>query len=91
LKRQLHFLPDDPENEGKILSALALLIKDKTVIIIAHRLSTITDANQILVVDEGQVVERGTHTDLSKTGLYRSMWETYSRSREWKIDKEVVS
>jgi ATP-binding cassette subfamily B protein len=79
----------DPENEGKILAGLAHLIKDKTVIIIAHRLSTITGADQILVVDDGKIVQRGTHEDLSKTdGLYRSMWETYSRSREWTIAQE---
>ena len=81
----------DPENEGKILAALSHLIKDKTVIIIAHRLSTITDADQILVVDDGEIVQRGTHPELATTdGLYHSMWETYSRSREWIIDKEGV-
>jgi ATP-binding cassette subfamily B protein len=79
----------DPENEGRILQALSYLIKDKTVIIIAHRLSTVTDADQILVVDDGQIVQRGRHTQLvSVKGLYQSMWETYSRSRQWRINKE---
>ena len=50
----------DPENEGKILAGLARLVsQDKTVIIIAHRLSTITQADQILVIDDGKVVEAG--------------------------------
>lgn len=76
----------DPENEGKILAGLARLIQNKTVLIIAHRLSTITQANQILVVDKGQIVERGNHPDLvAAQGLYRSMWDTYSRARQWTL------
>jgi ATP-binding cassette subfamily B protein len=76
----------DPESEGEILRGLARLIQDKTVIIIAHRLSTVTDANQILVIDQGQVVEQGTHPELVKAGgLYTAMWDTYSRAREWTI------
>jgi ATP-binding cassette subfamily B protein len=79
----------DPENEGKILEALARLIRNKTVIVIAHRLSTITEADQILVVDNGEIVERGNHEALKEAdGLYRSMWDTYSRSRKWTIDKQ---
>lgn len=78
----------DPENEGKILEALARLIRDKTVIVIAHRLSTITRADRILVLDEGRIVQRGTHQELaSREGLYRSMWETYTRSRQWTLGK----
>jgi ATP-binding cassette, subfamily B, bacterial IrtA/YbtP len=76
----------DPENEGKILEGLARLIQNKTVLIIAHRLSTITQADQILVVDEGQIVERGTHPELvAAQGLYRSMWDTYSQARQWTL------
>ena len=76
----------DPENEAKILDGLARLIKDKTVIIIAHRLSTVTHADQILVIDQGKIVERGTHADLvDSRGLYEKMWNTYSRAREWTI------
>ncbi len=84
----------DPENEGKILQALASLVAGKTVIVIAHRLSTITNADQILVVDEGRVVEHGTHDTLVETrGLYGNMWETYSRARDWAISRqgEVVA
>jgi ATP-binding cassette subfamily B protein len=74
----------DPENEGKILASFSRLIKGKTVLVIAHRLSTITNADQILVVDNGAVVERGKHEELLATeGLYRRMWDTYTQSREW--------
>ncbi|PDV99008.1 multidrug ABC transporter [Candidatus Chloroploca asiatica] len=76
----------DPENEGQILAALARLIQNKTVLIIAHRLSTITQADQILVVNEGQIVERGTHPELvAAQGLYRRMWDTYARARQWTL------
>jgi ATP-binding cassette subfamily B protein len=76
----------DPENEGLILEGLARLIQNKTVLIIAHRLSTITQADQILVIDEGRVVERGTHPQLVEAqGLYRRMWDTYSQARQWTL------
>jgi ATP-binding cassette subfamily B protein len=79
----------DPENEGKILKGLASLIKDKTVIIIAHRLFTVTHADQILVLNEGQIEQKGTHKELlKKGGLYKRMWDTYSRAREWRISKK---
>jgi ATP-binding cassette subfamily B protein len=74
----------DPENEGKILSAFARLIKGKTVLVIAHRLSTVTNADQILVIDNGRITEKGRHADLlARNGLYSRMWHTYSRSRKW--------
>ncbi len=77
----------DPENEAKILASFAELTKGKTVIVIAHRLSTITNADQILVIDKGSIVERGKHEDLtSNKGLYWRMWEAYSKSRDWTID-----
>jgi ATP-binding cassette subfamily B protein len=76
----------DPENEGKILEGLARLVQNKTVIIIAHRLSTITRADRILVIDNGQVVEKGSHDDLvCAGGLYAAMWDTYSRARQWQL------
>ena len=79
----------DPENEGKILQGLARLIKNKTVIIIAHRLSTITNADQIIVVDNGKIVEQGTHEKLVENkGLYKKMWSTYSQARNWKISRK---
>lgn len=77
----------DPENEGKILESFSHLIKGKTVLIIAHRLSTITGADQILVVNEGEIQERGTHEELlQKQGQYATMWSIYSQSREWRMN-----
>lgn len=76
----------DPEGEGKILEGLSRLMKNKTVLVIAHRLSTISNADQILVIDEGRLTESGTHQELiTASGLYADMWATYSRAREWKI------
>ena len=81
----------DPENEHLIQQALTVLMKDKTVIMIAHRLSTVTGADQILVMDEGKIVERGDHDTLLKTdGRYRQLWEKYTRALSWKIEKEAA-
>jgi len=78
----------DPENEGKILEGISKLIKNKTVIVIAHRLSTIINADNIIVIDEGKIIQQGTHDKLiACEGLYNTMWATYSRSREWIINK----
>ncbi len=76
----------DPENETRIQKALAELMKGKTVIMIAHRLSTIVDADRILVLAEGKVVEDGVHGELVKAGgLYARMWEDYNQAVKWKI------
>lgn len=65
----------DPENEAVIQEATAKLIKGKTLIIIAHRLSTITDADKIVVVEQGQIVAQGSHNGLlCESGLYKKMW-----------------
>ncbi len=80
----------DPENEGKILESFSNLIKGKTVLVIAHRLSTITSADQILVIDNGSIVERGKHDELlTLNGLYKRMWDSYSQSREWNISAKT--
>lgn len=77
----------DAENEYKIQQALHELIKNKTVIMIAHRLTTICNANQILVVSDGVILEKGTHTELLEIGgLYASMWNASVSSATWKID-----
>lgn len=74
----------DSENEQKIQNAFAKIMKEKTVIVIAHRLSTITDADQILVVDKGRLVEQGIHPDLLKAqGLYQNMWEAHTTAQHW--------
>lgn len=77
----------DPENEALIQQALANLAEGKTVFMIAHRLSTIVNADVIAVVDEGQIVEMGTHAELlAKGGLYQKLWDNYSCAAEWKIE-----
>ncbi len=81
----------DPENEQKIQLAFQELMKAKTVIIIAHRLSTVRGANQILVIDQGQVAEVGTHDSLvSQNGRYSRMWAQYISAANWAIKKEVA-
>ncbi|MDF2804222.1 MAG: Xenobiotic-transporting ATPase [Anaerocolumna sp.] len=78
----------DPENEYLIQKAFEKLISKKTVIIIAHRLSTIRNANNILVMDKGVLLEQGDHeTLIAKGGKYFSMWEMYTKSLDWKMGK----
>ena len=76
----------DVENESKIQKALSELIKNKTVIIIAHRMRTIANADKIIVLDEGKVVEQGSPNELiAKNGLFKRMIDLQSLSGEWKI------
>lgn len=82
----------DPENEALIHQGLKALAKDRTVIMIAHRLSTVVGANKIIVLEEGQVKEEGTHEQLvANGGLYSQMWNDYHQSVQWKISKEKVA
>lgn len=84
----------DAENEHEMQIALRSLIQHKTVIMIAHRLTTIRNANQILVVDQGQIKEKGSHNELlEKHGLYADMWSTEEYSSSWTIcaGKEAVT
>ena len=79
----------DSKNECLMQEALAELVKDKTVIMIAHRLGTIKNAQQILVLSEGQIVERGTHESLmKKEGVYRKMVSIFDEVRSWKMKQE---
>ena len=79
----------DSKNEYLMQEALAELVKDKTVIMIAHRLGTIKNAQQILVLSEGQIVERGTHESLmKKEGVYRKMFSIFDEVRSWKMKQE---
>ena len=76
----------DPENEHLIQAAISELTKGKTIVTIAHRLATIEQADQILVVDDGQIVQRGTHTELvAVPGKYKDFVDIRSRSEGWKI------
>ena len=76
----------DPENEALIQRAFAKLAENRTVIMIAHRLSTVVGADQIVVLDQGRVAERGTHAELvGAGGLYASMWADYEQAASWKI------
>ena len=71
----------DPENEALIEKSLSALIKDKTLIVIAHRLNTITNADNIVVFDDGEIKEVGTHQNLlNSNGLYKKMWDSFKES-----------
>ena len=76
----------DPENEQLIRKALAHLTQGKTVLMIAHRLTTVQDADNIAVVDNGEIVEQGTHEELlSRKKQYHRMWNEYQQSVSWKL------
>jgi ATP-binding cassette subfamily B protein len=79
----------DPENERLIQKAFETLMSGKTVIMIAHRLSTVQNANKIIVVDGGRVIEQGTHSGLlSANGKYLAMWNLYNQTASWSIAKK---
>ena len=76
----------DPENEVFVQKAIAKLVENKTVIIIAHRLRTVADADQILVLDNGKLVESGTHSELmKKNGLYYKLYHIQLESVGWTV------
>ena len=76
----------DPENEHLIQESFKKLSKNKTTLMIAHRLSTVIDADKILVIDNGKIIEEGTHADLiNMNGHYKKLWEEYQKSVNWKI------
>ena len=76
----------DPENEHLIQESFKKLSKNKTTLMIAHRLSTVVDADKILVIDKGRIVEEGKHHDLIEmNGIYKKLWDEYQKSVNWKI------
>ncbi|EQB4338424.1 ABC transporter ATP-binding protein [Clostridium botulinum] len=78
----------DPENEYHMQLALRELMKNKTVIMIAHRLTTIKDAENIVVMKDGTIVEADTHDVLiNKDGLYKKLWNSYTVASNWGISK----
>ena len=76
----------DPENEKELMEAVSELTQEKTVIMIAHRLKTVRHANQILVVDKGKIVQRGSHDELMKQdGIYRHFISGREQAVGWKL------
>ncbi|MFD3702123.1 ABC transporter ATP-binding protein [Nocardia sp. NPDC058658] len=83
----------DTESEVVVQEAISALVKGKTVVVIAHRLSTIVGADQILVVDDGRIVQRGAHGELiaDPDGRYARMWRAQSEARHWHAPASAVS
>ena len=80
----------DPENEMELQRAIDELTKDKTLIIIAHRLNTVRKADQILVIDDGRIAQRGTHEELiNKEGIYRRFVNIRKEAIGWKIGEKI--
>ncbi len=76
----------DPENEQELLDAIEALTRKKTILMIAHRLKTVQNADQILVLDQGQIVQRGTHeTLMSEEGIYRRFVKQRELAVNWKL------
>jgi ATP-binding cassette, subfamily B, bacterial MsbA len=80
----------DTESERLVQQAISRLMRSRTVLVIAHRLATVRDADEIVVLDAGQVVQRGTHEELLRTGgLYRRLYDLQFRSAEPAIPAEL--
>ena len=76
----------DPENEDKIQRSIMALSKGKTLLVIAHRLSTIQNANQIVVLEKGQIVDRGTQRELlARCPLYQALWAAHVGAQTWAV------
>ncbi|MCR5384033.1 MAG: ATP-binding cassette domain-containing protein, partial [Saccharofermentans sp.] len=80
----------DPENEEKMNAAISQVIKDKTIIIIAHRLPSIVKADQIVVLNDGNISDIGTHEELlGRNAEYKHLWEAQAKTGEWQIKEGV--
>ena len=76
----------DPENENKIQRSIMALSKGKTLLVIAHRLSTIQNTDQIVVLEKGQIVDRGTQSELlSRCPLYQALWAAHVGAQTWAV------
>ena len=76
----------DPENEKELVEAVDTLTKEKTIIMIAHRLKTVRHADQIVVVEKGQIVQKGTHEQLMKQeGIYKRFVDAREQAVSWKL------
>lgn len=76
----------DPENEKELTEAINNLTKQKTIIMIAHRLKTVRNADQIIVVDKGRIVQKGRHEELMKQdGIYKNFISGRRQAVSWKL------
>ena len=76
----------DPENEAELTKAIEELTREKTIIMIAHRLKTVEHADQIVVIDDGRIVQQGRHEQLmQQKGIYRTFVEDRKKAVSWKI------
>jgi ATP-binding cassette subfamily B protein len=76
----------DATNEAAVQAAINRLVKNRTVIVIAHKLKTVTTADNIVVLDGGQVIEQGTHSELiENNGLYRRLYAMQQDTAEWSV------
>ena len=81
----------DPESEAELTAAIEALTKEKTIIMIAHRLKTVRHADQIFVVDNGRIVQHGTHGELiAEEGIYKTFVEGRQEAASWKIAQASV-
>lgn len=77
----------DPHSEAVVVRGIHELTRDKTVLVVAHRLATIAHADQILFLDGGRIVERGTHTELlALGGRYAAFWNERERATGWRLE-----
>ena len=80
----------DPENEDRLQAAIEALTHDKTIIMIAHRLKTVRNADQILVLDNGEVIQKGTHDQLiASRGIYADFVSGRKQAEGWKLSDNV--